>query len=239
MVKASSLAFDFIHGLDDRKSADEIACSFRRFIEKFGFTYFCIGEIYPERAKRGAIWLTSSKDGWFKHWVGTGLPSVDPVIWHLKRRQRAVRWSTLKERNECPRLDMFDEAAEFGIRDGLGLAFKLGGAGGSAVAVGLGSERYSLPPAAEAPVHLASVYCSLKLARIDHRAEGLDASLSSRERECLSWVAAGKTDWETSRILNISQSTVQEHVKRALVKLNASTRAHAIAIALSTGQLTL
>ena len=55
------------------------------------------------------------------------------------------------------------------------------------------------------------------------------SELTSRELECLRWVAVGKTDWEISVILSISSATVRFHVDRARVKLGASTRAQAVA----------
>jgi len=59
--------------------------------------------------------------------------------------------------------------------------------------------------------------------------EDKTCELTSRELECLRWVAGGKTDWEISVILSISSATVRFHVDRARVKLGASTRAQAVA----------
>ncbi|MCC6918775.1 MAG: helix-turn-helix transcriptional regulator [Alphaproteobacteria bacterium] len=54
-------------------------------------------------------------------------------------------------------------------------------------------------------------------------------SLTPRERDCMAYVAAGKSDWDISVILGIAQATVHFHIENARRKLNASTRAHAIA----------
>ena len=59
--------------------------------------------------------------------------------------------------------------------------------------------------------------------------------LSERETEVLTWAMAGKTNWEISRILNISERTVKFHIQNVMVKLEASSRAHAVAIALGQG----
>jgi LuxR family quorum sensing-dependent transcriptional regulator len=61
------------------------------------------------------------------------------------------------------------------------------------------------------------------------------AALSLREREVISWVAAGKTAWDTSVILGISEDTVNKTVTAAMKKLNAYTRAQAVAEALTRG----
>lgn len=57
--------------------------------------------------------------------------------------------------------------------------------------------------------------------------------LSVREIEVLEWVSIGKSNWEISRILDISISTVKNHVSNILSKLNAYNRTQAAIIAIS------
>jgi LuxR family transcriptional regulator len=57
----------------------------------------------------------------------------------------------------------------------------------------------------------------------------LPVRLSPREKECLGWAAVGKTSPEIAIIVNRSVETVRLHMKNAMNKLNAHTRAHAIA----------
>ena len=63
--------------------------------------------------------------------------------------------------------------------------------------------------------------------------------LSDRERDVLAWSGRGKTAAETAIILNISDSTVDFHIKNAVQKLNASNRTHAVAKALHLGIITI
>lgn len=58
---------------------------------------------------------------------------------------------------------------------------------------------------------------------------GRTSPLSQRERDCLAFVADGKSDWEISVILGISQATAHAHVENAKRKLEARTRAQAVA----------
>jgi len=59
--------------------------------------------------------------------------------------------------------------------------------------------------------------------------------LTPREIECLRWAAAGKTSFEIASILGISIETVRLHIKKTILKLNASNRNHAIAKASQLG----
>jgi len=65
------------------------------------------------------------------------------------------------------------------------------------------------------------------------RRNGIDTSdalvISARELDCLRWVAAGKSAWEASVILGISERTVRFHLNSAREKLNCTTTTQAVA----------
>ena len=63
--------------------------------------------------------------------------------------------------------------------------------------------------------------------------------ITAREREVLALVAAGYSTSEIAGVLWITEDTVRTHVKRMLVRLEARTRAHAVAIAYRDGLLLL
>ena len=63
--------------------------------------------------------------------------------------------------------------------------------------------------------------------------------LTPKETEILKWLKKGKTSWETSVILGISERTVKFHISNILHKLDASTRTHAVAIAMEQGLVDL
>jgi DNA-binding CsgD family transcriptional regulator len=64
-------------------------------------------------------------------------------------------------------------------------------------------------------------------------------SLSAREKEVLSLLSQGLTGVEIAERLYLSPETVRTHVRNAMTKLNASTRAHAIALAIKDGEISL
>ena len=61
--------------------------------------------------------------------------------------------------------------------------------------------------------------------------------LTNRQRECMIWVARGKTDWEISRILGLRPTTVVEHLKNARDRYDAATRVTLTVRALFDGAL--
>jgi DNA-binding CsgD family transcriptional regulator len=52
--------------------------------------------------------------------------------------------------------------------------------------------------------------------------------LSPRELEVLKWLKLGKTSWDISVILNISERTVNYHVNNIVQKLGVSSRLQAV-----------
>jgi DNA-binding CsgD family transcriptional regulator len=59
--------------------------------------------------------------------------------------------------------------------------------------------------------------------------------VSTREKEVLNWLIQGKSSWDISVILGISERTVNFHVYNIMKKLDASNRPQAVAIAAHLG----
>lgn len=62
--------------------------------------------------------------------------------------------------------------------------------------------------------------------------------LTVREREVMTLVASGLQSGDLAKRLFLSPETVKSHVQNAMGKLGARTRAHAVAIALLSGEIT-
>jgi DNA-binding NarL/FixJ family response regulator len=61
--------------------------------------------------------------------------------------------------------------------------------------------------------------------------------LSPREREILGLLSQGLSGEEAAERLFLSSETVRTHVRNAMSKLNASTRVHAVALAMQRGEI--
>jgi DNA-binding CsgD family transcriptional regulator len=66
-----------------------------------------------------------------------------------------------------------------------------------------------------------------------------ESVLTSREREVLAMVAMGRSSASIAGALGVATSTVESHVRHCLDKLGARNRAHAIALGLRDGEITL
>ncbi|KZN57302.1 hypothetical protein N474_08865 [Pseudoalteromonas luteoviolacea CPMOR-2] len=54
-------------------------------------------------------------------------------------------------------------------------------------------------------------------------------AITKRERDCLLWACEGKTSWEISQILGVSERTVNFHLSNCIEKTNSANRLQAIA----------
>jgi DNA-binding CsgD family transcriptional regulator len=79
----------------------------------------------------------------------------------------------------------------------------------------------------------------LGLSDVPRRGRPRTSRLSGRERGVLEGLARGDSTEEVAAALHVSPHTVRTHVKNALRKLDAKTRAHAVAIALKEGAIEL
>lgn len=61
------------------------------------------------------------------------------------------------------------------------------------------------------------------------------STLSLREKEVLKWLKMGKSSWDISIILDISERTVNFHITNIMNKLDAMTRTQAVAISIERG----
>ncbi len=82
---------------------------------------------------------------------------------------------------------------------------------------------------------LVNIKKALRTRHLNRKNEELKRSLSPREKEILKWLKAGKSSWDISVILDITERTVNFHIDNVKQKLNAVSRAQAVAIAMGLG----
>jgi len=93
----------------------------------------------------------------------------------------------------------------------------------------LGFRDPDLSPDDALAVQLAGLMLTERLMSFAAEPDADEVRLTDRERDALSWVAEGKSDWEISVILGVSETTVRFHVDNARKKLGAVNRAQAVA----------
>ena len=234
---------EYIGQLQHAGTAAEICERLLSVTSAFGLTALMAGTVpapgTPTTQQKDHVLLCDWPVEWLERYVARNYVDHDPVVSHMKQLQAPFQWREASQGTSIDKSsgEVMGDAGVFKLRDGL--AFPLITLDGQIVMVSLGGEAVELSAAEFGQVSLVSTYAvgramqlhTMASKTIDH------IELTPRERECLQWVAAGKTDWEIGQILTISEQTAHGYVQNALAKLGARTRAQAVALAMVSAQL--
>jgi LuxR family quorum sensing-dependent transcriptional regulator len=159
-------------------------------------------------------------DEWFDLYTRENFSALDPVPRYGASTVQPFEWSEARyDKDEDPAAHLvMTWATEFRLRDGycIPMHYDEGGA-----VISLATEHLYLDPASKGALQLIGVYAHNRIRSLAKPRHGKRDLLTAREREVLRWVAGGKTSWEISVILRISERTVKFHLVEALRKLNA------------------
>jgi len=172
-------------------------------------------------------------DGWDEGWHAH---NADCPYYHSCFSGRiAFDWASVRGRDDLtdPEQKAWKYLADFGLKEGFTVPVHAPGHFGFITVVGDESERgwaRRIALQSERLFFLSHVFHEAVRRRFpDFAAAPEAAQLSTRERECLRWAAAGKTAEETGIILGLSPETVRVYLKRAMRKLGVNSRAQAVA----------
>jgi LuxR family quorum sensing-dependent transcriptional regulator len=103
------------------------------------------------------------------------------------------------------------------------------GPSGKIASLHLGFPDRDLGPEETRAIQLAGLILTERLIELGDLPDPPPFHLTAREQDSLRLVAEGKTDWEVSVILGISESTARFHIDNARRKLGAVSRSQAVA----------
>ncbi len=217
------------------------------FCADLGFDYFSYAIGYVDgdggRDVPGTQVFSNYPGVWQARYARDSYSNLDPILQYAKRARLPFLWGRDEDLICLTRSSrtLMDECATFGICRGVSIPAH--GPGGEYVLFSmctsgtlenlndLVGRNFQLLWLVAPLLHRVAAKKLLPRNPIE------DAVLSEHERVCLSWTARGKTSWEISRIADRSKATIEYHLQRAMRKLNASTKAQAVAIAVRHGLL--
>lgn len=246
-VDAAMSQFDrTLEFMDQLQHAGTAAAVCERLLSvtsNFGLTALMAGTVprpgTPRGQQKDHVLLCDWPGDWLERYVQRNYVDHDPVVSHMKNLQAPFQW---REASKMITIDrdsdeVMGDAREFKLRDGL--AFPLVTLDGEIVMVSLGGEAVQLSEAEFSMVSLVSTYAIGRAMQLHTMAgKTIDhIELTPRERECLQWAAVGKSEWEISQILGISEHTSEKHLLNAKSKLGAVNRVQAVAEAIRRGYI--
>lgn len=223
-------------------SLEEIKSLCDKFSEIVGFEHYLFGICRPTSLSAPEISTISNyPDAWIKTYFESGFQSQDPVVRYCFENVTPIRWDQLLKLDDyrTPTAEhILGQAAQAGLAHGLSIPlrshtgdfaiFSLATASGEDI-----DTRFEklLPMAHAFSIELFGTVMRININNSTREKD----NLTPREVECLFWACEGKTTWEISKIIDVTERTVIFHLTSATKKLGAVNRQHAVAKAMTSG----
>lgn len=222
----------------EARNVTDLFAKARAVVQGLEFEHF----IYGVRLRAGSgdaheFVLSGYPASWRQIYEQQGYAATDPTVAHCLASSLPLVWSS--HSFEDPRVMAFMEhARQYGLRSGLTVPLHSSNLQTGLLSLVSEAEQIDEDAGRMAHAQLFATYlheAARSLVEKDAKLQNKESHLTPREKECLSWAAAGKSSWEISQILATSERTVNFHIGNVMQKLRVATRSHAIASALARG----
>ena len=229
--------------LPDISNVAELRQTLESFCVAAGYRYFTYisGRVVAGRRvtsfdpRERPFRLTNLPEDWQSEYSEKRYYDHDPVMLFALYNLLPDRWTNIIRRNEMStkQQKIITEAADSGMRDGL--IVPVHGPGGEFAVLSLSHDETAQQAKTnvesdEAMIHLFALrFHSMARTMLDPVEPEAPVDLTSREIDVLFWTAEGKSSWDISQILSISEATVNFHIKSAKEKLGVYNKTHAVA----------
>jgi len=239
-VDYARAAFDLIDDFERTRTPEEVVEQLASSLSVFGFSTILItGVPEPPQRVEPYFLMNGWPRGWSAHNAKANNYADDPAAAWCRRTINPFEWSqAVGQPKQSPPLSPVVSAAKY-AEVNKGYLVPVIRATGATSCVTMAGERLELESRARRAVYMLSLYAHARAVSLLDCTDGAGPrrELTLREREVLQWIAAGKSSWDVSVILGISERTVNWLISRAARKLNAVNRTHAVVNAIRAGQV--
>src|SRR5215467_11320672 len=239
-VDYARAAFDLIEDFEHTRTPEQLVEQLASSLSLFGFSTILItGVPEPPQRVEPYFLMNVSPLGWSGHNAKANNYADDPAAAWCRRTIDPFEWSEAVRgtKHSTPVPPCVASEEEVGITKHY--LVPVIRATGSTSCVTMAGERPALESRARRAVYMLSLFAHARAVSLLDCTDGAGprGELTLREREVLQWIAAGKSSWDVSVILGISERTVNWLISRASRKLNAVNRTHAVVNAIRAGQI--
>ena len=218
----------FVRDLRLAQTEEQLAALLDTVSSELGFSYFALTHhVDIRQAPQPAIRLDSYPPEWVDYFDDRRLGLSDPVHRASHLTSVGFAWSQVPDMILLTRhdRDILDRARLAGIGDGFTIPAHVPGE--SHGSCSFATRRDETIRADALPCAQLVGAFAFEAARRLWKMRSVEKplpGLTDRQRDCLVWAARGKSDWEISRILGISQETVIQHLKQARERYGVGKR---------------
>ncbi len=232
MKKNLDTLIDVLSLSDDDQSKQ---LALHKFAQQCGFEHYAYVNIRPSLPEV----FTDYPRKWTDIYFANRYQRIDPVIASAKRMRRPFYWSSLPLHRASTAAErrFYAHARQFGIVSGLSIP--IGVALGRTAVLTLASHLPDFKGEGKLDDIQAITATTLLYALLKRRDPSTMAEpqihLTVREKQCLYWLAVGKSLSLTADILEIKKDTVRHYLKLARGKLGADNTINAVHVATRLG----
>lgn len=225
-----------VHDIDSARTVAEVTRVFSNLVGAYGFSSWAASQFAnPGRIPiEDRFVVTTWPDVYRSMRADVSSEIHDPIIREANRTHQPFRWEQAYLRADEAGRAMMDAARKIGLGDGL--VFPIHSLETLPGGISLVGDTANLSVSDIRQLHLAAVHAYDRIETLHHNTYVMpQVSLSLREREVLSWAAAGKTSREIGIILSISHRTVEQYTQSAKKRLGSATLTQAVSTAIARG----
>jgi|JI10StandDraft_1071094.scaffolds.fasta_scaffold111604_4 DNA-binding CsgD family transcriptional regulator len=232
--------YETLETIVQQSTADNIMVAVNKIVQAVGFDVFSYYTLRYPQTQPPLRNNYTYPESWIDRYYNENHNIHDVTILRAGSTTLPFTWQVVRDdtATSLRQRKIFNEASEFGLTHGVSIPIHGPDNELSLLSVaGRMSQKQFDTLWSENKIFLTLFGSYVLEARLKVRNVGLETavSLTDRERECLTWTAQGKTSWEVSRILKISEKTVLFHLANVLQKLSVHSKHHAVVKALVSG----
>ncbi|UCH74160.1 MAG: autoinducer binding domain-containing protein [Rhodospirillales bacterium] len=231
---------DFIEISNRAETSPELISLFQTAVADYGYDNVIVAEVCGNDII--GLPVLVCPEGYPDYYFDSGFQEIDPVLPIAMTAKLPYHWNEIGKsiRLSKKQCDFFEGCNDAGVADGM--TVPIHGPQRQTTVISLSCrERNADAARFTANVSLLAVQFDAARWRLMNPGRAMEQpiELTPRERECLRWCKAGKSAWDISQLLGISERTAQFHISNAMAKLGASSRIAAVVIAIQKGLLSL
>ncbi|MHA1597238.1 MAG: LuxR family transcriptional regulator [Alphaproteobacteria bacterium] len=228
-------AIEVLDRLQSVGSEGELQKTIEWYLSKTDISTYAYIAFTPEDGPKG---LNNHPQSWLDHYEDRGYLDVDPVISRARGEVLPFRWNDAPSAFNSREKTVMGEGREAGIVSGA--TIPVPGPGRSSgmffISSHISNQRFQhLWQNLRHELHLVGLYAHSAFIEICNKDDSTPRRLTSREQECLLWTSRGKTAWEVSEVLKVSERTVVFHLQNAAKKLDCFSKHQAVVRAIMLG----
>lgn len=234
--------------LEECKKTESVIEELENVLHSYGFQYYVLLR-HPKRSVEpwGAILAGDWPEKWSQVYATKKYFLIDPTVRYLAQTHRPFRWrdglaAYRRDPHQRRMEQMMADADQHGLHDGY--IFPVHGRNGLLGSMSIGGDPVDLSPVEMSLFEAVTRKAFWRLLELRGEAQELDnptiidTPLTRRELEILHYLADGMTSIEISKLLSISNHTVDWYMNGLQDKLKAKNRQQAVALAFRHGLIT-